>query len=248
MDVERSGPVKGSGRHPVFAYGSNMHLRDVARWMRERELGEPAVECVQPASLPEHRIAWTYRSPAREAGAANVVPAAGREVPGVVLWVDEPTFRALDRKEGYPARYHRGEAPMTLRDVEGSSVDAWVYRVTREWRRAEPEYPRADYLYLMVESVREHGLPAWHLEAVLRTPTVHPRVGVVVRPAATADAPAIAELCGEGARAEGSWVAERSGRILGVADRERLEVAPEARRRGVEEVLRERLGWLGDRR
>jgi GNAT superfamily N-acetyltransferase/gamma-glutamylcyclotransferase (GGCT)/AIG2-like uncharacterized protein YtfP len=180
--------------YPVFAYGSNMHLRDLARWMERRELGQPGIARVEQAHLPGHTLVWEYCSPLRGAGAANVAPRGGCEVPGLVLHVDARTFQALDRKEGYPDRYHRGSAPIELRRPDGSRTEGWVYRVLGRWQRAEPIYPQTDYLGLLLEGAREHGLPQWHVERLRRTPTVHPHAGVTVRPAEPLDAPGVASV------------------------------------------------------
>lgn len=183
--------------HAVFAYGSNMHLRDLERWMGERDLGAPRVNAAWPAVLPDFRLAWCYRSPVREGGAANVVPAAGAEVPGLVLRVDDHTFAALDRKEQHPTHYDRGPEPMQLRHSSGEPLTAWVYQVTEAWVCPEPEWPRSHYLRLLVEAAREHRLPRRHVDELLRTPTVHPHVGAVVRPAEPRDARALAHVHAE---------------------------------------------------
>ena len=128
-----------------------MHLEDLARWMREHGFAAPSIADVAVAYLEDHRLAWNYRSPRRKSGAANVVAAPGQRVPGVVLTVDETTLAALDRKEGHPNRYTRGEAPVTLALETGGTTLGWVYRVTEAWLLEEPVWPSRAYLDLIIE-------------------------------------------------------------------------------------------------
>jgi gamma-glutamylcyclotransferase (GGCT)/AIG2-like uncharacterized protein YtfP len=155
--------------HRVFAYGSNMHLVDLARWMKERELGRPAIHRQTVAELPGHRLVWNYWSPVREGGAANVEPHATAHVPGLLLEVDEATFAALDRKEGYPDRYLRSER--TVRLPSGTELASWVYSVRDAYRRPEPVWPKPSYLGLMIEAAQKLELPAWYREILHTMPT-----------------------------------------------------------------------------
>ncbi|RMG17996.1 MAG: GNAT family N-acetyltransferase [Deltaproteobacteria bacterium] len=177
----------------VFAYGSNMHLADLARWMHAHRFGRPGIHRMQRAALPGHRLAWNYRSPARGAGAANVVPAPGRVVPGLLLEVDERTLAALDAKEGHPVRYSRGDRPLPVR-VEGAAARrAWVYRVTPRWEREDGTWPTAEYLALLIRGAIDARLPGPHLRRLVHTPS-RARGGEIVRPAAPSDLPGIAAV------------------------------------------------------
>ncbi len=158
----------------VFAYGSNMCLPDLARWLRAKGHRPPADLRPRPALLPGHRLVWNYFSPPREGGAANVEPCPGRALPGIVFDVDAELLAALDRKEGHPERYSRGDAPRTVELPAGGTLDAWVYVVTPAWARAEPVPPRRAYLDLLVAGARAHGLPGWHVAELLATPTADP--------------------------------------------------------------------------
>ncbi len=155
----------------VFAYGSNMHLPDLARWIASRDLPPPRVQCLRLATLREHAIVWNYRSPGRRGGAANVAPAPGQAVPGVALLVDAATLHAIDRKEGHPARYSRGTTPKALELLTGGSMHAWVYEVTDAWRQPRQVPPRPEYLNLVIEGARRFGLPEWHLRILEATTT-----------------------------------------------------------------------------
>lgn len=158
-----------SPMHRVFAYGSNMCLPDLARFLREHGHVSSLDVSVHPALLVGHRLVWNYFSPPRNGGAANVEVCEGRDLPGVVLEVDAPLLLSLDLKEGHPHRYARALRPVRL--VAGESVDAWVYAVTPPYREPHRVPPRRAYLELLVEGARAHGLPEWHLAELLGTPT-----------------------------------------------------------------------------
>jgi len=132
-----------------FAYGSNMSSAQLAAWdTPHRALG--------PAELPDHRLAFLRRSIRWRAGAADIVQAEGESVWGV-LW--ELPFGAaeLDVKESAGTGYRRRPVKVFL---DGSPVEAMAYEVIE---KAPTELrPRREYVQLMIDGAREHGLPkAW---------------------------------------------------------------------------------------
>ncbi|MEM1413806.1 MAG: gamma-glutamylcyclotransferase [Myxococcota bacterium] len=112
----------------VFAYGSNLDADDLGSWLRGR--GElPAAR--GRAWLPDHRLAFHYRSESRGGGALDVVPELGALVPGALLRVPRRTLRLLDGKEGVAAgRYAR--VPVAVLTEAGRVLRALTYRVRPE--------------------------------------------------------------------------------------------------------------------
>jgi gamma-glutamylcyclotransferase (GGCT)/AIG2-like uncharacterized protein YtfP len=149
-------------QHWVFAYGSNMHLADLRRWFGEKRGHAPAILQVEQAFLEDFKLVWNYDSPTRVAGAANVEPASGHRLPGLLLLVDEPTLDGLDQKEGHPERYFRGHAPRPVRRVEGGHRWAWIYVVTPAYQAPRGTWPSPHYRGLLIEAAREFKLPHWH--------------------------------------------------------------------------------------
>lgn len=154
----------------VFAYGSNMDLDDLARWLRERGHPERAPHEICAAVLEAHRLVWNYRSPARKGGAANIEAHAASSLPGVCLLVDEALLQALDEKEGHPHRYAR--QLRRVRIAGDRDAFAWVYAVTEAWCQDEPCWPRRAYLDIVLRGARTHELPTWHLDALAKVETV----------------------------------------------------------------------------
>jgi len=150
----------------VFAYGSNMDMPDLARWVREEGVIDDAPSQIRSATLLRHQLVWNYRSVARRGGAANIEPGP-ENLPGVVLEVTEALLHAIDRKEGpsYARAVHRVATPQ-------GEIDAWAYRVIAERREATPIYPRQDYLEIMLRAARLHELPKAHISALENTPTL----------------------------------------------------------------------------
>jgi hypothetical protein len=158
--------------HRVFAYGSNMHVPDVRRWLRANGHPDPGPLRVERALLPDHALAWNYRSVSRGGGAANVVPIPGAEVRGVVVDADAPLLAAFDAKEGHPRRYDRGDRPVAVQLWGGGgAADAWLYRVTPAFTSSTVIPPRAAYLHLLVEAAEAHDLGADYVAALRRIPT-----------------------------------------------------------------------------
>jgi gamma-glutamylcyclotransferase len=131
-----------------------MSSREMAAWCPEhRVLG--------PAELPDHRLAFLRRSIRWGAGAADIVPAPGRSVWGVVYELPLG-LGDLDAKEGEGSFYRRRELEVLL---DGSALGALAYEVIRK----EPAEltPTRDYLDVLVSGATEHGLPG-HYVAGLR--------------------------------------------------------------------------------
>ena len=143
----------------AFAYGSNMHLPDLQRWLRQVGLKTDGVASAVPATVEGYRLVWNYFSKARDGAAANIEACAGQPLLGVALELDAVTLAAIDRKEGHPHRYSRGEATVFAKPLAGgAALDVWLYQVQPEHVRAGYVAPRREYIELMIEAAQTHGL------------------------------------------------------------------------------------------
>ncbi|MBI2483157.1 gamma-glutamylcyclotransferase [Candidatus Uhrbacteria bacterium] len=161
-----------TSEHQIFAYGSNMHLPDLRRWLEEHGENPDGILRSEPATLRGWRIAWNYFSRKRNGGAANIVRAIGHILPGVVVSVDRPTLEAIDYKEGHPQYYDRGKRRLRVRLASGTDILAWTYIARREHWQRELVQPRRAYLDLLIEAARSHKLDPDHIAALEATPTV----------------------------------------------------------------------------
>jgi len=126
-------------RHPYFAYGSNLCVRQMA--LRCPDAADP-----HPAVLSDHD--WLIN----ERGVATVEPFAGSQVHGVLWQVSDDDLATLDSAEGVPVRYRRDR--LTVHTDEGLSP-AWVYID----HRVTPGPPRPGYLPRIIDGAVDHGLP-----------------------------------------------------------------------------------------
>lgn len=154
----------------VFAYGSNMELGDLNRWLTEARLPAGELYRSEPATLPGFRLVWNYYAASRAGGAANVERHAVSVLHGVALHVDGILLAGIDRKEDHPEVYERTLAPARL--ATGEDVDAWVYVVKPE--HIQPDYvpPTRHYRGLLIQGARHHRLPAFYIEELERLRTI----------------------------------------------------------------------------
>jgi hypothetical protein len=150
-----------------------MDMDDLARWAREKDYPEPRVLAHHLALLRGYVRVWNYRSKARKGGAANVQLAEEGAVYGLALEVDDATLELIDRKEGHPGRYSRGDSTVEVSLVHQERVvSAWVYQVTEAFLCSETIAPRREYLDLIIKSARRFGFPEKAIEDLERTTTV----------------------------------------------------------------------------
>ena len=94
-------------------------------------------------------------------GGANIRPAPGKAVLGVLYRINESAFRNLDRFEGAPEHYRRIE--VTVRDVNGETITAQAYIATKVEKSLRPA---PHYLKTILDGAAEHGLPSEYMEFI----------------------------------------------------------------------------------
>jgi cation transport regulator ChaC len=133
-----------------FAYASNMSRTQV-----EQRAGAPAEERV--ARLDNYEL--NFDKVARGGtGMANLLPAEGKTVWGVLYRVSEQQMRALDRFEGVPEHYRRSE--VNVIDADGNRIGAQVYLARKVRKGLKPDRV---YLARILQGAEEHALPAEYI-------------------------------------------------------------------------------------
>jgi Poly-gamma-glutamate hydrolase/Gamma-glutamyl cyclotransferase, AIG2-like len=151
-------------RHPYFAYGSNLCVRQMA--LRCPDAADP-----RPAVLSDHD--WLIN----QRGVATVEPFAGNQVHGVLWQLSDNDLAMLDRAEGVPVRYRRDR--LTVDTHDGMSP-AWVYID----HRVIPGPPRPGYLPRIIDGAVHHGLPQRWIDFLRRwDPARWPRPTFATTPA-----------------------------------------------------------------
>jgi phage replication-related protein YjqB (UPF0714/DUF867 family) len=126
-------------RHPYFAYGSNLCVKQMTQ--RCPDAADP-----RPAVLSDHD--WLIN----ERGVATVEPFTGTQVHGVVWQVSDDDLATLDSAEGVPVRYRRDRLTV---HTDSGPLPAWVYID----HRVTPGPPRPGYLPKIIDGATHHGLP-----------------------------------------------------------------------------------------
>ncbi|MDI5885104.1 gamma-glutamylcyclotransferase family protein [Cobetia amphilecti] len=119
-----------------FAYGSNMNPARV-----EARIGE--TRRAVHGWLQEHRLSFDKASRVDGIAHANVQPAPGERVEGVLYeLLEAEQITLMDPFEGRPHEYERFLHPIVTRE---GVIDAWVYVALPE-RTAEGLKPAREYL------------------------------------------------------------------------------------------------------
>jgi len=121
-----------------FAYGMNTNLDS----MQQRA---PTSVSMGRAQLADFEFRFAYH--------ADVVPAPGKMVEGVLWSIDQSGLRALDALEGYPNYYNRIRVTITCGPEKYS---AWVYVMTPGYVLGIPSIYYKDHL---LEGYTQHRIP-----------------------------------------------------------------------------------------
>ena len=129
-----------------FAYGSNMNWQQM-----QRRCPSSQVICV--ARLPDYRFGITRHSRLRDCGTANIYPARGEEIWGIIYEVSDAELTVLDSfEDGY-----RREILSFYPIEEGKQpLDALVYVADIEQNVPRPN---AEYRRLILEGAKHWKLP-----------------------------------------------------------------------------------------
>ncbi|MGF1464591.1 MAG: gamma-glutamylcyclotransferase [Sandaracinaceae bacterium] len=147
----------------VFAFGSNLHLDDLAAWCRRRGFDPRSIALREPAWLPDMEPVYHYRSRTRGGGALDVRPRRGGAVPGALLDATPEGWAALDAKEGHPHVYQRATCHVLTRG--GAEVTATTYLVTAPYRQDLLVPPTDHYRGLVRDGLGALGMPSAPQEA-----------------------------------------------------------------------------------
>ncbi len=139
-----------------FAYGSNMS----STLVRSRA-GEIAEE--QVGKLENYEIVFNKKARGGSA-TANIRPASGKIVYGVLFKIAETALRTLDRFEGAPEHYRRIEVNVT--GSQGNRIAAQTYIATKVEKGLRPA---SYYLQSILQAAEEHQLPAEYVEELKAT-------------------------------------------------------------------------------
>ncbi len=136
-----------------FAYASNMNTAQ----MRSRA-GDVAED--RPARLMNYEFVFNKKVRGGTA-AANIRPAQGSVVHGILYKISDSSYRNLDRFEGAPVHYRRIQ--LEVLDADDHSIPAEAYIATKVEKNLRPA---PHYLKTILDGATEHNLPAAYIEKI----------------------------------------------------------------------------------
>jgi hypothetical protein len=139
-----------------FAYA--VHLAE-----EQLRLRCPGARGLAPAMLADFRLDFTFYSPRRGGGTADIVSEVGEKVWGAVYALPAAELAALDKAESAPDIYQR--SLFDVRTDSGETYQAWAYQVKQKRGGIQPS---EGYLELLLEGAQAWNLPAEYLD-FLRT-------------------------------------------------------------------------------
>ena len=123
----------------------------------------PSHRFISIAKLEDHKLAFTRRSSRRRCGVADVLPALGEEVWGILYYLKtKRDLRALDKAEGYEAGRQR------VNGYDRETREVWsplfphkrlVTHIYLARQQDNPPPPNDHYLGLMSKGAEHWGLP-----------------------------------------------------------------------------------------
>ncbi|MGV8122704.1 MAG: gamma-glutamylcyclotransferase family protein [Candidatus Xenobiia bacterium LiM19] len=141
-----------------FAYGSCMNRKSFAETMKGHQYKELGI-----AHLNDYRLAFTRYAISRNGGFLDVIPSPGEQVIGVLYEISDEGKSRLRCREGYPNCYSEETIEVML---DGESCPCITYMVVD---KAEKEFePSEEYLQIVLEGMREHGLPEGYREKLVK--------------------------------------------------------------------------------
>ena len=139
-----------------FAYGSNLCIDQ-----KQKRTGviRRAVRC----RLTEYRFAFNKRGRNGEVF-ANIMPAPGHEVWGVVYLCSPAALREMDKHEGVSGGDYR-HLPIEVVTDDGEKLNALTY-VAGVAFVCEERVPSKTYISRIMRGARHHKLPAAYIKAI----------------------------------------------------------------------------------
>lgn len=119
--------INGKEMYLYWSYGSNLNQHQMMSRCSD------AVP-LQRAELPSYHL--LFRGNRRGAGVATVEPKIGSKIPGALWAVSLNDLKALDRYEGYPTLYTRGN--IKVHTEGGQVIEAMTYWMHNHYSLAMP--------------------------------------------------------------------------------------------------------------
>lgn len=144
-----------------FAYGSNL-----SRAVMQSRAGQ--ILDAQLGRLENHELLFNKKVRGGSAE-ANIQPARGKSVFGVLYKLTDAALRSLDRATSVPDHYRRIQ--LNIFDSEGNKINAQAYIASKVGKGLRPT---PLYLQTLLDGASEHGLPEDYIAAVKKAAGISP--------------------------------------------------------------------------
>ena len=150
-----------------FGYGSNLDWNDWVRHCEKNNASPDGLNEREPAWLVGHHLKFHYHSKGRGGGAADVVPINDvHATPGALFDVEEDAWSTLVAKEGSPFYYE--EKNVLVIGSDGQLHEAVTFVVCNDRKKPDFQRPSDEYHGLILDGLRERGLPTKGLEMAMQ--------------------------------------------------------------------------------
>jgi len=143
-----------------FAYGSNLSKEQMK--CRIGYLPE-----FKRCSLKDWEFVFNKKSSKDGTLKANIMPADGEEVLGVIYLCSECDMKKL---AGYEGRGYK-DRPIIVNLEDGTQQDAITY-VARAERTCDAGPVHPDYVQVITDGARDHGLPEEYIEGTMKAAAI----------------------------------------------------------------------------
>lgn len=151
----------------VFAYGASMNRSDLRSWLEANGYDSSLVVVATPAALEGYDFVWNYFTRSRGGGTANIEPRDSSTIWGVLLEIEPALLKALDRREGHPYFYSRGDHKVPVRRLgDQKTVFAWVYIARPNKGSRRDVWPTREYRTLIADAAAFWKLPEDYVEGI----------------------------------------------------------------------------------
>lgn len=153
-----------------FAYGENMNLSRLKKWLFQRGGRPDGIAMAQRAELKGYRLVFdVHREIPWKAGVANLAEDPKGIVEGVLMEIDASTDNLIQKKEAYPAASKRVEVTV-IGDKEKEYDRVTLYISTRA-EEGTIHAPSKAYMKLLIDAAGDFEFSKKAVDALKKIKT-----------------------------------------------------------------------------
>jgi len=146
----------------VFGYGSLMLSSELKRTLKSDYIKTTKLPI---GTLRGYRLIYDYYSSTRGGGALDLIEGSEDDyVLGTVTEMPYSAMEKIDKREGHPNTYRRTKL---LAKSGEEKIDVYCYIVVDEKRKKEQVPPTEEYNRIVIDGMRENGLPEEYVDGYL---------------------------------------------------------------------------------